>query len=597
MALETNVDSLVLDIAVKDNENGESSAKKISQLDRVLVKFENTIAKLDTTMFKKKFQSLATSLRPFIRELKGAKAEITALERVLRKTGIDGGVKQAIQPKTPVGEDVVNVPDNTGGDIPSEKKGTPQKLSDKELALLKEITAANKQYTTEQRQNYGNLIKVTKDADGTTKAYFERYKDGKRILTTTTASFDKYGNIVKDSVKKVSETSENASKKGLSSFFRSLKRIALYRLIRTTLKLITSSMKEGIDNIVQFDESAKETMSEVTSSMTVMKNSVGVAIMPLLELVTPLIQGISKAVGTLANGISYLTAKLKGESTWLKVNTDYMKEYNKQSHLFSFDEFSTMSNTQDTSGMFTQEQMAGTSLGGILEDASALSSILGGIATTLAIIGASKIIGLVMDGTLKKGITGLGTSTLKFMGSVNGLAVGIGILVTGLLEFITNFDKMGTTAKILIPILAVLAAVLVGLAVAHAAAKAGIAAPAMAGITAAAIAAGIVLAAGTAIATAHENGGMMSGTGTLYHVAGERGAEIVAQGTRGTGVVNISQFKEAMIGALIEYGAAKNNSDGQEIVVNLDGKEIARLQATNNADALSQKYNVSFQPR
>jgi len=256
-----------------------------------------------------------------------------------------------------------------------------------------------------------------------------------------------------------------------------------------------------------------------------------------------------------------------------------------------------MSHTQSPSGIFTQEQMAGTSLGGILEDASALSSILGGIATTLAIIGASKIIGLVMDGTLKKGITGLGTSTLKFMGSVNGLAVGIGILVTGLLEFITNFDKMGTTAKILIPILAVLAAVLVGLAVAHAAAKAGIAAPAMAGITAAAIAAGIVLAAGTAIATAHENGGMMSGTGTLYHVAGERGAEIVAQGTRGTGVVNISQFKEAMIGALIEYGAAKNNSDGQEIVVNLDGKEIARLQATNNADALSQKYNVSFQPR
>lgn len=55
----------------------------------------------------------------------------------------------------------------------------------------------------------------------------------------------------------------------------------------------------------------------------------------------------------------------------------------------------------------------------------------------------------------------------------------------------------------------------------------------------------------------YKNGGMfddiLKGTGTAYAVAGESGAEIVAQGSRGTGVTNIEQFAEAMYRALQKF--------------------------------------------
>lgn len=593
--METEIDSLVLDITVKDKSKGETSAEKISTLNKVLNKFQKTILSLDTKAFKSKFSSMTNALKPFVNQLNSAKTTILALDRLLKKTSLNG-VSKAVSGKTKVGNKNTTTNENNDGSMPSAQNGDAPNVESEvgyEKATLKDL----------ERQ-FGSLTKVVDTADGKRTLFFERFNGSDKITTKFTADLEKQGEEVKEvagSFKYVGQTSSEVTGGGLKSFFLSIKRIALYRLIRVALKAISQAMKEGINNITEFDASANETMSEITSSITVMKNSIGSIMMPLLELVTPLIQGIAKAIGTVANGISYLTAKLKGESTWLKVNTDYLKEYNKQSKLLTYDEFNTMSNTDnDTSGMFTTESIEGTSLGGLLEDGNALLSILTGIATTLAIIGVSKIVGLITDGTLKKCVKGLGTSVLDFMGSVNGLAVGIGVLVAGLLEFITNFDKMGTTAKILIPILAVLAAVLVGLAVAHAAAKAGIAAPAMAGITAAAIAAGIVLAAGTAIAVSqHANGGMFEGTGTLYHQAGERGAEVVATGSRGTGVTNVIQFRQAMVEALTEYNAARQN-DGEyagDLVILIDGKEFARTQVTHNADALRKNYNIELKPR
>jgi hypothetical protein len=43
---------------------------------------------------------------------------------------------------------------------------------------------------------------------------------------------------------------------------------------------------------------------------------------------------------------------------------------------------------------------------------------------------------------------------------------------------------------------------------------------------------------------------LMNGYGTAYAVTGEKGAEIVAQGSKGTGVTNVDEFYEAMLKAL-----------------------------------------------
>lgn len=146
----------------------------------------------------------------------------------------------------------------------------------------------------------------------------------------------------------------------------------------------------------------------------------------------------------------------------------------------------------------------------------------------------------------KKG--GVLDSLTGFFSSNKGIALGLGSLAFGLVTFISNLDKLGATSKMLIPIIAALAAAITGVAVARAAAAAGIAAPAMAGITAAALAAGITLAAGTAIglATGFENGGIPEKSELFY--MNERGVPeaLVNTGGSQTNVINIDQLSEGM---------------------------------------------------
>lgn len=59
--------------------------------------------------------------------------------------------------------------------------------------------------------------------------------------------------------------------------------------------------------------------------------------------------------------------------------------------------------------------------------------------------------------------------------------------------------------------------------------------------------------------------------GTLYGV-GESGAEIVAQGSRGTGVANVDQIAEAQYNAMVEYGVREEiRKVGKNIVMAIDG--------------------------
>lgn len=593
MAVETEIDSLVLDISVKDNEGKESSAKKISTLDRVLNRFQKTVLNLDTKSFKSKFASMTTALKPFVNELNSAKSSILALSKVMSKLGSNGKLPSA---DNNIGTQDTNVSNGAEGNLPGAQSGNAQQLDNgnpkSQIQTLDDLI-----------DKYGEVSKHIVDANGKSTYFFQKIDGNTKTTTKWAGNFDKNGKIIEKDSKLLGQTF-NKAQTPMEEFLSSMKRIAMYRAIRTVLKSIIDIGKSGVENLAKFDSQTNATLGKLSSSLVVIQNSLGAIIMPILQIAQPIISGIAKAIGTLSNAISYLTAKLKGESKWIKVNTDYLKEYREQAKLLSFDEFSSLS-ADETTGMFTEEEMSGSSISSILDDCNVLSGILAGIATTLAIIGVAKIITMITDGSLVKllgkviaKISALSASTLAFMGTISGLAVGIGVLVAGIVTFVTSLNDMSNTAKWLIPTIAVLAATLTGLAVAHAAAKAGLAAPAMAGFTAAAIAAGIALAAGTAIAVSqHANGGMFEGTGTIYHQAGEAGAEIVAQGSRGTGVTNISQFKQAMVEALSEYNAARNTDDVGTLVVQLDGKEIARSQVQNNASALMKNYNIVLKPR
>ena len=185
------------------------------------------------------------------------------------------------------------------------------------------------------------------------------------------------------------------------------------------------------------------------------------------------------------------------------------------------------------------------------------------------------------------------SKTLRNFNSLSAATVGgVALLGLGLTFFISNLDKLSSTAKVVIPVVAALAAAVAGLAVAMASLSAGPLAALKAGITAASIAAGITLVAGTAIALGtaqkHADGGFQ--TGGLFY-AGEKGAEWVGrQGSTST-IVNDTQMSDIMresvaqgvkSGMASAYGDISRAGSGSgEAAVYLDGNKVGRYVAAS----------------
>ena len=431
-------------------------------------------------------------------------------------------------------------------------------------------------------------------------------------------------------------------KSGFQKFLGQVKRVAIYRLIRSGLKTVTGAFKDGIGALAQFDSGINKTMSQLTTSFTVMKLSVSMALLPLLQSITPIIQQISVGFANMANVIS---ASMSKTGYYTKINTDRLLAYNKAANLFDFDKFRSLNKGDDAMNLLSTEKVEdlnkdlgvsyanyvliydiikniGQILGNIfgivskigqtalpiiatvLSIADAILYVVNGITWVLdksglltpvlyailgyfTAIGATKFITWLKSGALAtwfKTATASAsvfrTKLIAVLGTTQALAVAIGALIGGISYYIQNLNKMASVAKVLVPVIAALAAVFAGLAVAKAAAAAKMAAPAMAVITAGALAAGIALAAGTAISVAigkFANGGMPD-KGSLF-VAGESGAEFVYNMPSGqSGVANVQQIAQAMkagcLAALQEYGASRG--DLGDISFDLDGEQIYR---------------------
>ena len=432
--------------------------------------------------------------------------------------------------------------------------------------------------------------------------------------------------------------------KGWKKFLNQIKRIAIYRLIRTALRAIVSTFRDTINAFAEVDDGVNNTVSNITSSFSIIKLGLGSTIMPLLQAIEPIVNQIAISFANLGNAIN---AALSTDGKYTKINTqawqDYREQINKTSGaLLDFDKFRVLNQKEKSLSDFLEPNQdvkdlnkeLGTSawqwqliagfvkeiseflatifetvrqifeavrpflsiglgivgvilniangLLDILNKSGLLKPIIGAILGYLVAIAATKIITWLGSGKLGTFLTNLiskinGTNgaLLGVLGTNQALAVGIGALAGSLFYFISSLDKMGTTAKIVIPIISALAAVLTGVAVARAAAAAGIAAPIKAGITAAALAAAITLAAGTAISVAvgkYAEGGLPD-KGTMF-IAGEAGAEMVYNMPSGqSGVANVSQIEQAFYNALVRYGRENRGSDGA-INVNIDGQAV-----------------------
>ena len=391
----------------------------------------------------------------------------------------------------------------------------------------------------------------------------------------------------------------------LSKMFASIRRVAFYRVIRATLSGIVKAAAQGLENIRSVDTELDTSMSKMSQSFTSIKNSIASFIAPLVQTLEPVITKIADSLANWSNRINEAKAALSGQTTYTKILTSDSEEYKENlkeatGELLEFDKFSSLSKDSQYTGTvestvtMSKEEAQGT-VKSLKMVEGALASIVGLVGAIFAFKIGSKIASAIKSlGGLSGAFGKVGKSLTNVFKSTKGLAtVGFAALATGIISIIANWEQMGQTGKWLIPVITALATVITAIVVLI---KMGtgqwVKALSIAGIVGGSVA---TIGSTLSAAIGFKDGGVPK-QGTYFY-AGEAGAEIVANTSGGkTGVTNITQFKTAMVQALAEYGVAQRGRNS-DTVLQINGKEFARVTAGDMANALGQKYRVDFQPR
>ena len=127
----------------------------------------------------------------------------------------------------------------------------------------------------------------------------------------------------------------NASKKTNNSFGSGFKNILKYGLgIRSLYVLVNklrNAMKEGFQNLAQFDSGTNKSLSMLVSSLTQFKNTLATAFAPILNFVAPALNTLIQMAVTAANAVGQLFSALTGKSYVVqatKVSKDYAASLN-----------------------------------------------------------------------------------------------------------------------------------------------------------------------------------------------------------------------------------------------------------------------------
>ena len=151
------------------------------------------------------------------------------------------------------------------------------------------------------------------------------------------------------------ERSVSSVSSRISSTFAALKRIAIYRLMRTMIKELTQGLKEGIQNLYKWSEYVgtrfHSSMDSMATSALYIKNSLATIAEPILNFLAPAIDLLADHFAALAATVAEFLAALTGQDQYtiaLKFPKKYGEEAEKtakamQKWLGPFDEINRLS--------------------------------------------------------------------------------------------------------------------------------------------------------------------------------------------------------------------------------------------------------------
>lgn len=117
--------------------------------------------------------------------------------------------------------------------------------------------------------------------------------------------------------KKAGKDAEHGAK-GFKKMLNSIKRITFYRMVRRAIQLIGQSITEGIQNMALFDSDFNTSMSNIMSSLSYFKNSLGALLAPIIQALEPFITMLVDGLADVSNLIGEIFAKMQGKDQFAK---------------------------------------------------------------------------------------------------------------------------------------------------------------------------------------------------------------------------------------------------------------------------------------
>ena len=110
----------------------------------------------------------------------------------------------------------------------------------------------------------------------------------------------------------------------VSTVFRSLLRIAFYRVIRSAIKNFTQGINDGLENLYYWAKEVKyvfgDAMDSIATSSLQIKNALATMVEPLATAFYPMIEALAEKFAELASYVAKFTAELLGNDSYTKAS-------------------------------------------------------------------------------------------------------------------------------------------------------------------------------------------------------------------------------------------------------------------------------------
>lgn len=163
--------------------------------------------------------------------------------------------------------------------------------------------------------------------------------------------------------------------KTLSNRFKGLLlSLLVFNQISSGFREMMDGIKQGLQNYAKYSSSYNASVSQLLGSLETLKNSLGAAFAPLVQMVIPVIDTFINSLIDATNWVAQFIAAITGKTTWTKATRqvkDYAKSLENASKstikaLAGFDELNVLQDSSasgtgesaDATGMFTTEKVA-----------------------------------------------------------------------------------------------------------------------------------------------------------------------------------------------------------------------------------------------